>query len=315
VEGKCGPVAAWSPDDRLLAVAGPAGTICLWDAAAGRWLAPLTGHEQEVLGLAWSSDGKRLASGSADGTARVWDVAAGEPRRKLGPREGCVFTVAWSPDFRTLGLGTFGAVQLWEVGADRPPQALRGHTGPVRAVSWSPDGRRLAAAAGLGDGSVILRKAPGGELAHRLPADRDGVFAVAWSADGKVLASAGADGRVRLWDAGTGRPLGDLEGHAGPARALAWSAETGILASAGEEGTVRLWKGDPPRPGALLVPLRGGQGVALSPDGHWTGLPQVEGQLVYVVQTDSGQQTLTPGEFGSTYGWENDPSLVASAGK
>ncbi|HUT36385.1 MAG TPA: hypothetical protein VNE39_23060 [Planctomycetota bacterium] len=34
----------------------------------------------------------------------------------------------------------------------------------------------------------------------------------------------------------------------------------------------------------------------------------MEKHLVYVVQTDEGQETLTPREMEAKYGWKNDPS-------
>src|SRR5262245_22318205 len=43
----------------------------------------------------------------------------------------------------------------------------------------------------------------------------DGINALAWVPGGKVLATAGSDGAVRLWDAGSGREVGELLGHKG----------------------------------------------------------------------------------------------------
>jgi len=48
----------------------------------------------------------------------------------------------------------------------------------------------------------------------------------------------------------------------------------------------------------------------MSADGHYSGKEGVLQDLVYVVQTDSGQATLTPEEFAAQYGWKNDPSQV-----
>jgi hypothetical protein len=55
---------------------------------------------------------------------------------------------------------------------------------------------------------------------------------------------------------------------------------------------------------------RDGKYALISPDGHFRGSPGVEKELVYVVQTDQGQDTLTPEEFARKYNWKNDPSKV-----
>ena len=61
--------------------------------------------------------------------------------------------------------------------------------------------------------------------------------------------------------------------------------------------------------------LRQDQHLAVSPDGHYRGTPRVEWELVYVVQTDRGQETFTPEEFAQKFGWKNDPKRVPVADK
>jgi WD40 repeat protein len=74
---------------------------------------------------------------------------------------------------------------------------------------------------------------------------------------------------VRLWDAGSGRPLATLEGHARWVQGVALSADGRLVASGGGDGAVRLWEAGSGRP---LVTLQGHAGtvwgVALSADGH-----------------------------------------------
>jgi WD40 repeat protein len=58
---------------------------------------------------------------------------------------------------------------------------------------------------------------------------------------GRLLASAGQDGEVRLWDAGTGRSLAVLRDHSDRVTCVAFSADGRVLASAGHDRTVRLY--------------------------------------------------------------------------
>ena len=52
-----------------------------------------------------------------------------------------------------------------------------------------------------------------------------------------------------------------------------------------------------------------GSSGRLGTEGHYCGTSRVEPELLYVVQTDDGQETLTPEEFRKKYGWKNHPAL------
>jgi WD40 repeat protein len=104
----------------------------------------------------------------------------------------------------------------------------------------------------------------------------DAVCSVTFSPDGTKVATAsgasdswwGLKGGARLWDAATGRPLGEPMRHDGRVHSVAFSPDGTKLATASEDKTARLWNATTGRP--LRKPIRDDrwvEAVALSADG------------------------------------------------
>jgi WD40 repeat protein len=69
-----------------------------------------------------------------------------------------------------------------------------------------------------------------------------GATALAFTPDGQRLISGGFRGELRIWDAGTQRPLGELRGHRAAVRAIL-PLPSGDLVSGDDDGRLILWDG------------------------------------------------------------------------
>ena len=149
--------AAISPDGRRVWGGAVDGALVGWDAADGRPVHTLTGHEAEIVSVTISPDGRTaLTAGASDGTARLWDLEAGELAQLFSPEAGFVLDVAFSPDGRhALASTAAGVVFMWTVDDGQWVRQfeLAGPTG-APSVAVSPDGARVAVGTRFGDRAV-----------------------------------------------------------------------------------------------------------------------------------------------------------------
>jgi hypothetical protein len=77
---------------------------------------------------------------------------------------------------------------------------------------------------------------------NRLQGHQASVYSVAFSPDGKRIVSGSADQMLRLWDAQTGKPIGEpLQGHQDRVYSVAFSPDGKRIVSGSWDGTMRLW--------------------------------------------------------------------------
>jgi len=98
--------------------------VKLWEAATGRLLRSLEGHEGDVTSVAISPDGRWLASGSVDGTVTLWMKLTELLTEQGTPRElDCTWGGLWgpgrplSPEHRRA-LEFFAALLRWRMRFD-----------------------------------------------------------------------------------------------------------------------------------------------------------------------------------------------------
>ena len=262
-----GPVfgLAFSPDGRLIATVGDQAK--LWDAASGREILTLKGHQDQVWSAAFSPDGQRLATASLDKTARVWDVRTGRELLSLHGHAGTLSSVAFSADGRLIATSSEDqTAKLWDAATGQELLTLRGHENGLSSVAFSPDGKRLATSSL--DKTVKLWDASSGRELLTLRGFRDQVWSVVFSPDRRRLAAASLDKTATIWDAGTGQRILILR-HQYPVQGVAFDSDGKHLATASLDKLAKVWDADT---GEELLTLAGHQagvyGVAFSPGGR-----------------------------------------------
>jgi WD40 repeat protein len=250
---------AASPDGRWVAACGRRGTVVLLDAASGKLVQRLTGHDTDVNlpgyvnFVAFHPKDNWLASAGEDRRVILWtlptaDRPAVQLRQWLAPAAINALTI--SPDGTLLATGGHdNAITIWNPESGRSLRTLKdymgGPPGSTFGLTFSPDGTRLIS--GGDDGTAAVWDTETGDLQARLTGNRGEVWGVAFSKDGSWVATGGEDGRVVLWDAKGGTPIRDYIGHTngvddvGLAERPVEQHAAPLLVSAGSDRTIRIW--------------------------------------------------------------------------
>ncbi|QJW93672.1 WD40 repeat domain-containing protein [Frigoriglobus tundricola] len=251
--GASGPVKSvcFAPDAPLFA-AGTARSICVWDTGTWDLLAEL--RMEYAFELAFGPGARPTLAASNANTLGLWydagrEAAGGADHRgpdQRRPGGAGVAALHFSPDGARLAVSTSSVAQV-RLTADIPrARTLRDvPTNNRGAVRFAPDGDRLAIAYGKWVEVWPAANEPGPLLKFAAGTGRSPIiWAVNWTADGGTLLTAGNDGFVRTWDAGTGAERRAFNWDIGKLYSAAFAPDGLTCAACGERGQVVVWDVD-----------------------------------------------------------------------
>ena len=313
---------AFSPDGTKLAAASSDGTVQLWDVTTQQETGVTMPAGSAAIGaLAFSPGGKFLATGGDDGNVRLWDAATQIQVGATMATGGPVAALAFSAGGTTLATAESGGVtELWSFATQQQTGtalAAQG-SGGMSALAFSPVASVLATG---GNGTIELWDPAGfhqssAPIATGTPessAAAGGHAPAVLSAHGDVLAVSNGRGTVRLWNALTGRTIGQPMASHHAVTGLALSRDGKVLAVASRG--LQLWStataqriGDPlpaaDAAGPVAVSPDGTLAVAIGTDGKarlWDVAAQRETGTAVTVGPGAGQGALAFSPDGKTF--------------
>lgn len=231
---------------------GQSGVVAVWDIATGERVITVGDQFDSVLAADISADQQWIALGGPDRVLKIYNTKDGSLEHRIKKHTEWVTAVEFSPDSKYLATGDRnGGLVLWEAASGQEMFTLPGHKGAITAITWRGDSAMFVSASE--DGTLKLWKAGDGTALKNIPAHTGGALSARFAHDGRVVSCGrdnkvqiwdlagknlvtlafsgdlpnrvtfsddgakviGSDwkGKVFVWDAKSGKVVGELEAN------------------------------------------------------------------------------------------------------
>jgi WD40 repeat protein len=237
LEGQYAPSSTTSPDGKWFAAGYIDGKIRLWDARSLKFRS-LTGHSNQVIGLAFTPDSAQLISSSTDGTARVWDVVDGTSKAPLvgHPKGAMCVDVASTGRLAAVGAAE-QFIRLWDLTTSRELRYLVTGAAACVKVAFMPDAKSVFG--GFANGEVtqwnVATSTPRAFGSHNQL-----VRALAIFPDGRWIASSSGGDGIKIWDTASATLVESIP-HESGFYGVAFSPRGDLLAAGCGNFELRVW--------------------------------------------------------------------------
>ena len=185
----------FSPNGKLIALAGGDGTVKLWDLDSNS-LRTLQAHAKPVSDVNFSPDGIAIATASYDYTIKLWSLD-GKLLHTLAKHRDGINSISFSHDGQAIASASNdGTIQIWSR-EGKPLRTLKGHVGAVHSVSFSPDGNLIVSG---GEDKTVKLWSRNGTLLKTLHGHNAEVLHLSFNPSGTKLISTSEDNQVIVWD-------------------------------------------------------------------------------------------------------------------
>ncbi|VDN41572.1 unnamed protein product, partial [Gongylonema pulchrum] len=212
-----------------------------------------TEHAHPTTVAKYSPSGYYIASGDQYGRVRIWDAT--QPTHILKAEypvmSGPVRDIAWSDDSKRMavvgeGRERFGHVFLFDTGTSNGN--LSGQSRVMSSIDFRP-ARPYRLVSGSEDNTVAIFEGPPFKFMTLFHEHTRFVYCVRYNPSGTLFASAGADGKVVLYEGTNGSKEGEFVdeqckggvAHSGSVFGLCWSPDGQHIATASGDRTVKIW--------------------------------------------------------------------------
>lgn len=231
---------AFAPDGKRVASASADGNIRFWDTTSSD-LAETLPSNGGLIAIQFVPDGKRLIAATPF-EIRVWDTSTARDKVTVPRKDGYITCIAYVSEGDLIAFGYNNEVKLVDASTGAEKHTFKGFKNNISNLAVAPDGRTLAVGtAQFNEKSELkLLEVSSGKDVAALE-HFGGVTGLAFAPNGRVLASAGADGRIILWD-----PAGGVSLHEwhlpGSIHDVAFAADSRHLATANADGTAYVFR-------------------------------------------------------------------------
>ena len=277
----------FTPDGRILSIAGSMGQITLWDTQSGNKLRDLT---SAPLGAFTPPIPPTIKPGKmpavtlpnmADIGAMMNNVMGAMAAGTAGQT---VSSLAFTPDGRTLATGgfesktniDFAAMMSGAMSGQRSKKGSKTPDDPMKDLKVEVVGQ------------VRLWDVATGREIGAIKGHGKGVNKVAFSRDGKLLASGATDNTIKIWDVATRTEVRTLTGHTSVIESIDFTPDGRLLASASEDGSTFLWDTKSGEHLLTLISLDdGAEWMVVTPQGLFDGTPVSWNQILWRYNQDT----------------------------